>query len=118
MTDNGSVEFLHQSITHVEVHPSIEVIKDKAFYCWSQLKTVIHGEGLKEIGKESFRECTSLHKITIPHAIRAIKDYAFYNCSQLAIANLGDEVEEIGEAAFLECISLYEITIPPRRKGD
>jgi hypothetical protein len=100
MTDNRSVEFLRQSITHVEVHPSVKVIKSRAFYHCLQMTAVILGKGLGEISKDAFGECTSLHEITIPHAVKMIKDTAFMRCSQMKTVILGEGLEEIGEAAF------------------
>jgi hypothetical protein len=68
------------------------------------------GEGLEEIGAGAFRECSTLHEITIPPTVKAIKDGSFSHCFQIMIANLGEGLEEIGEYADL-CASLHEISI-------
>jgi hypothetical protein len=80
-------------VIRVIVHPSVSVIRGRAFLSRSNLTTVLLSEGLEEIGEEAFAYCTSLREILIPPRIR---------------------LDEIGEAAFAYCASLQEILIPPR----
>ena len=75
--------------------------------------TVIRGDGLEEIGVQTFYKCTSLERINIPPTARAIKEEAFRNCDGLTTAILGVGLEEIGKYAFLQCRSLVRINIPP-----
>ena len=53
-------------VVRVRVDSSVAVIPDDAFGWCHQLKEVDLCEGLLEIGKHAFKECTSLKKITIP----------------------------------------------------
>lgn len=55
--------------THVRVHLSVEVIKDKAFNKCGQLTTVILNDGLKYIGAWAFRICMRLRSIMIPNTV-------------------------------------------------
>ena len=75
------------------------------------------GEGVEEIAKEAFCQCTSLREISIPPTVKIIQAEAFHLCSQLTFVNLGEGVEEIGEMAFYGCTSLHEITISPAVKA-
>jgi hypothetical protein len=64
-------------VTHVRIHSSVRMIKDWAFLRRRQLRIVIFNDGLEEIGKRAFCECTSLREIIIPNAVKRIKDGAF-----------------------------------------
>ena len=92
---------------------AVRKIKKRTFLCCSQLAIVVLGEGLEEIGKWAFRECTSLREIVIPPAVRVIHKWAFAHCLHLTIVVLGEGLEEIGQGAFLNCTLLREIAIPP-----
>ena len=85
-------EIVPRDVTSVKVHPTVKVIKARAFYRCS-LKTVIlnddQGEsyglitvtlhdGLEEIGEKAFCKCTSLQGIVVPPTVNVIKARAFY----------------------------------------
>ena len=57
-----------------------KAIKSGAFYRCSQLATVnlCVLVMLEEIGFGAFRECRSLHEVTIPPTIKEIEGHAFY----------------------------------------
>ena len=65
-----------RDVTHVRIHSSIRAIKE-AFYERRQLVTVILGDGLEEIGVDTFKGCKSLQEINIPNAVKRIKMKAF-----------------------------------------
>jgi hypothetical protein len=73
---------------------NVEEIKERAFICYSSLRTVTLGDATKKIGLEAFRGCTELNSVS-----------------------LGSGVEEIGERAFMGCRDLAEVsclaTTPP-----
>jgi hypothetical protein len=77
---------------------------------------VFLGDGLEEIQRFAFRECTSLHEIVIPSAVKVIKSLALFQYMLLTAVQLGEGLEEIGEFAFRECTSLHVILIPPAVK--
>jgi hypothetical protein len=117
---NEGVDFVYtrqdnvpRDVTSVTVHPSIGVIGFAAFYKRSDLTTVILGEGLEEIGKMAFRECTSLHEVVIPPRVWVIGGGAFLQCTRLMTVIIGMGLEEIGEEAFRKCTSLHHVVIPP-----
>ena len=65
---------------------------------------MIGDEGLEEIGKWEFRECTSLqHEISIPAAVKVIKEGAFARCSHLTIVKLCEGLEKVEEEEFYKC---------------
>ena len=65
-----------RDVTHVRIHSYIRAIKE-AFYERRQLVTVILGDGLEEIGVDTFKGCKSLQEINIPNAVKRIKMKAF-----------------------------------------
>jgi hypothetical protein len=93
-------------VARVIVHPSIRMIRSRAFFHCFNLTSVILNERLEEIGEEAFGYCASLREIVM------IRDRAFYHCTCLVV-NGGEGLEVIGVEAFWECKSLREILIPP-----
>lgn len=108
------------SLTRLEI-PKVTAIPANLFYEWdndfdfSNLETVVFGEGLREIGQSAFNSCTGLKSITIPDSVTTIGDNAFQFCTGLETLHLGSEesmLESIGSYAFQGCSSLKELVIP------
>ncbi|MBP5308137.1 MAG: leucine-rich repeat protein [Clostridia bacterium] len=95
------------------------------------LTEVVLSDGFDEIGKDMFRNCYSLEKITIPASVRNIRGAAFTNCESLkyvifeertASQTLSIEDGSAGGAdttvgsgltgVFAGCVSLQTITFP------
>ena len=68
--------------------------------------------GATQIRSYSFRECSSLTRITIPDGVTSIGNYAFESCSSLTSVIIPDGVTTLGIYAFYNCSSLTSITIP------
>jgi len=64
------------------------------------------------IGKEAFRDCTSLVSVIISNSVTSIGDRAFYGCTSLASVTIGNSITSIGDYAFADCASLASVTIP------
>ena len=69
-------------------------------------------DGVTEIGKQAFYECTGLAGVTIPKSVIKIQDSAFEGCKTLTEINLSDSLTDIEGYAFSGCTSLSEINIP------
>ncbi len=80
--------------------------------CRSSIKSVTIADGVTNIGKYSFYNCSNLASITIPDSITSIGDDAFYYCTSLASVTIPDGVTTIGKSAFDCCDALTSITIP------
>ena len=78
----------------------------------AQIKKVVICDGVANIGKNAFQDCSSLASITIPSSVTYIGNNAFYKCSSLTSVSLPSNVTSIGSNAFQDCSSLTSITIP------
>ncbi len=54
---------------------------------------------------------TALQKIVIPNGVTEIPKEAFSNCTSLVEVVIGDGVESIGQSAFYGCTSLSKVTV-------
>ncbi|MBE6548590.1 MAG: leucine-rich repeat domain-containing protein, partial [Ruminococcaceae bacterium] len=70
-----------------------------------------NGETVTGIGKEAFRNCSSLTSVVIGDSVTSIGGYAFFNCSSLTSIEIPDSVTSIGDSAFDLCSSLTSIVV-------
>jgi hypothetical protein len=68
---SGIMHLLHVYPYMKFLSPLLTRIKMQAFACCIQMRSVIHGKGLEEIGVRAFAQCHSLREILIP-LIKAI----------------------------------------------
>ena len=69
-------------------------------------------QGVTEIGKKAFYNCSNLTEIVLPDGLKIIGNNAFYHCDKLISINLPDTLEEIGKGVFSRCESIDNIIIP------
>ena len=77
-----------------------------------QIKKVVLGSGVQNIGNNAFAGCYGMTDITIPDGVTSIGDSAFDWCSALTEISIPDTVSSIGDSAFSRCSALTEISIP------
>ena len=77
-----------------------------------QIKKVVLGSGVQNIGNDAFARCYCMTDITIPDGVTRIGDNAFYGCSALTEISIPDTVSSIGDSVFYGCSALTEISIP------
>ena len=100
----------------VRIHPSIKVIRARAFFRQTRLMSVELHDGLEVIEEQAFQGCGSLQEMLFPPSVRAIKDFAFCWCSGLTAAIFNDGLEVIETGAFYGC-AFERIDIPPSVKA-
>ncbi len=77
-----------------------------------QIKKVVLGSGVQNIGNDAFADCYGMTDITIPDGVTSIGDSAFDGCSALTEISIPGTVSSIGDSAFYGCSALTEISIP------
>ena len=76
-----------------------------------QIKKVVLGSGVQNIGNDAFADCYGMTDITIPDGVTSIGDSAFDGCSALTEISIPGTVCSIGSWAFSRC-ALREVEIP------
>ena len=67
--------------------------------------SVVIPDGVEEIQKYAFYNCSGLKAVTLPDSVKFVREFSFYNDIDLETINL-DKVEVIGREAFKNCESL------------
>ena len=76
-----------------------------------EIKSVIVEAGVKNIGGEAFRNCSSLSKIVLPEGLTTIEGIAFWNCQNLSEIVLPKSVINIEYRAFEDCSGLLKVVM-------
>ncbi len=90
---------------------SVMAIPDMLFYSLN-IKNIIFGNNVTNIGAQAFSNCKELTAIVIPNCVTSIGNEAFSDCTKLTQITIGNGVTNIGNRAFQSCTSLTSITIP------
>ena len=85
-----------------------DYVEDCAFSRCRYLKA-IHLPNIKEIGKDAFIGCLSLHDILFSDCLEVIGSGAFMGCHFLDYLELPPSLAEIGDMAFCGCMNLTHI---------
>ncbi|MDE6671560.1 MAG: leucine-rich repeat protein [Ruminococcus sp.] len=92
--------------------------KNETYAPWHDLneniENIIIENGVTNIGKQAFYECTSVKSVIIPDSIESIDSRAFYGCTSLTSVNIPDSVTYLSTYVFENCTSLETITIPEK----
>ena len=88
------------------------VINQGALEGQDQFTSLILPEGMTEIKRRTFHDCSSMKTVVLPQSITIIDEMAFQNCASLESISLPDGLQTIGKNAFAGCRSLVEFVIP------
>lgn len=112
-----------------EINGREVVIGEKAFGSFSEgnnetLKSVVIGEGVKEIRGHAFQKCTELESVVFPESLTILgadpnggaltTNYysVFEGCTSLKSVTFKGNVTVIGNRTFYDCSSLSSIELP------
>ena len=73
----------------------------------------IVGEGVTELGSNSFTKCSSVKTITLPESLETIGSYVFFSCEKLESITIPRNVKQIGLDIFAYCNNLEKIVVAP-----
>ncbi len=82
-------------------------------YPWEQdqIVKVVIGNGVTNIGRYAFYNCSNLTSVTIPASVTEIGDLAFYGCAKLTSVTIPAGVTSLGYGLFMNCSSLTALTV-------
>ena len=126
------------NIESVVISGAVDVPRDMFGKC-TGLKKVTLKNGVRSIGEDAFRDCSSLESVIFENTVlEKISDGAFWGCSALSSIALPDSVTEIernaffatglrniqlpekltliGGGAFCNCKNLKQVQLPPQLK--
>lgn len=101
------------NIESVVISGAVDVPRDMFEKC-TELKKVTLKNGVRSIGEDAFRDCSSLESVIFENTVlEKISDGAFWGCSALSSIALPDSVTEIERNAFFET-GLRNIQLPEK----
>lgn len=99
------------TLTKITIPDSVKIIGKEAFRECTSLSEVVMGNGVTGIGRNAFYACSSLEEITLSNSLEIIGSLAFEHCSNLSEIVVPDSVTAINDGAFKDCSSLTRITM-------
>lgn len=101
------------NIESVVISGAVDVPRDMFGKC-TGLKKVTLKNGVRSIGEDAFRDCSSMESVIFENTVlEKISDGAFWGCSALSSIALPDSVTEIERNAFFET-GLRNIQLPEK----
>jgi hypothetical protein len=86
-------------------------VSESTFKNMTSLEKVTISDKVTSIGGATFSNCTGLTEVTIPNSVTKIGSYAFSDCDGLNEVTIGNAVTSIGSYAFSGCDDLKGVTI-------
>lgn len=100
------------NLSSVTVDSSVRTIAEGAFACSPFLNEVILPDSLKEMGMNTFLNCTSLAAIDLPAGMTSIGNSSFSKCTALKTFKFPAALSQIKPKTLYECYGITSITLP------
>ena len=105
--------FKNSDITSVYIPGSVESVRRGAFEGCKKLADVVFAGDRAELGKDCFKNCTSLTEIQVPDTVSGdLLSGTFEGCTGLVAVTLEYGIQSIKEGAFKGCTALEYISLP------
>ena len=101
-----------KKLESIIIGDGLTTIEKDTFRGCTSLKHVEMGAYVQKVSAYAFAECTSLTRIEFPNSLVTIDEHAFADCTLLDDIIFGSGVQTIGEYAFAGCTSLRSMAIP------
>ena len=101
-----------EQIKTIVIGNGVTDIGEYAFVYCTEATDVTIGAGVQIIDYGAFSYCYKLESVNIPSSVNIIKGGAFRDCSELASVTLNSGLDTIGNSAFINCSNIKNITIP------
>ena len=104
---------LKKYIKELEIHGNAGMnMPEQCFYDVPNIESVVIS-GAVDVPRDMFGKCTGLKKVTLKHGVRSIGEDAFRDCSSLEGVIFENTVlEKISDGAFWGCSALSSIALP------
>ena len=86
--------------------PVFEIRKDVLVRYHGEDRKVVIPKGVREIGKDAFRDNERLEKVVLGEDVEVIGERAFAGCTELETVIINDKLAEIKSKAFEDCRKL------------
>lgn len=110
---NGTATSLYGSVRKIHIGSGSIVINSDAFRNCYSLHTITIPEGITEIPTRAFYSNCPISFIAVPRSVTSIGGYAFSSIYALRIASLSDGVKTLGTNVFRSCNGLVRCTLQP-----
>ena len=107
----------NDNIKKVIIGTGITDIGESLFLNCSKLCSVEISDTVTKLGWNCFYGCCSLTEIEIPESVTIIDTDSFDGCINLRNVTIPDSVEIIGEEAFYGCFALADVKLPKNLKS-
>ena len=104
-----------RDVRRARIAENVDTIPQGAFYDCPQLIEVEGHDKVRKIGKDAFRICRRLRRLTNMNGVKEIERWAFGGCNALSDVDF-DKLEIIGPIAFDSCRSLTSINMRSVRR--
>ena len=118
-TSGSSVTSEYTGLTKLVFPASLKRIGGYAFP--NTIESITFSEGLEEIGKNAFYNCSKLEELNLPSSLKRIGENAFGNCTGLSELTIPENVENInfgcesrytdGDGAFAGCTGIIIVRV-------
>lgn len=109
--DDGILIKYEGNSSIIKIPIGVTSIEEAVFSGNEHIKKLYTPETLIYIGKNAFKNCIKLEKVSMTDGIRSIGSSAFEKCTALKTVNLPESITYIGDKAFCET-AIYKIEIP------
>jgi hypothetical protein len=102
----------YEEFEYKVIEDSVTIVKYTGHYGVVHVPDRINNITVTKIGKEAFRDCKFISKVTLPYTIEVLESYSFCGCNGLTEFYFGDKIISIGSHAFYNCRGVSEIYLP------